>query len=284
MSRTSTASSSRRSAERARVVERLEALGLRPSRALGQSFLLDEHVADAEAALVAEGPPPYLEIGPGLGALTEALLRRGVGPLTVVERDRRLARHLSESLPGTVTVRAGPAERVDLGAFGTVCGNLPFRVATPLLLAAVRAGVPSTVALVQAEVAERILAGPGGGAFGRLTLAVGAWATSEGFLPVPSEAFEPVPAVAGRVVRLTARPGGPVVPDPPAFEELTRRLFSARRKQLKNLLPGALPRGWEPPRAAASAGWPTDWPSRRPEELPAEAYYRLARALDGAPA
>lgn len=282
MSTTSTGSSSPRSAARRGIEGALRTLGVRPARALGQSFLVDAHVADAEAALVAEGPGPVLEIGPGLGALTEALQRRGVAPLVLLERDRRLVAHLKRAFPPPTEVREGDARTSDLDGFGTICGNLPFSVATPILLRAVRTGVSRVVVLVQEEVAQRIAAGPGSGAYGRLTLGLGLFAEVELFLPVPSTAFEPVPEVAGRVLVLTRRPGPPPVPDPEAFARLTARLFAGRRKQLKNLLPGALPDGLTPEAAAAASGWPDDWAMRRPESLAPEAYHRLARTIAAA--
>jgi 16S rRNA (adenine1518-N6/adenine1519-N6)-dimethyltransferase len=257
---------------------------VRPSRQLGQSFLVDPYVADAEAALV-EAPPgtPILEIGPGLGALTKALLRRGLGPLTVLERDPRLATVLREELGDRVTVLEGDARSDPLPPTPIVVGNLPFSAATPILVRLLRARVPKVVVMVQSEVADRLLASPGTGEYGRLTLLARLHAELEGFLPVPAESFEPIPAVGGRVVVLCHRTGPLPVPDEPAFEEMTRRLFASRRKQLKNLLPSALPEGAEPASVARAAGWPDDWAHRRPEELPWEAYFRLASHLGEIP-
>ena len=285
MSRTSTASSLPHRPERAAVAAALKEAGIRPARELGQSFLVDPFIADAEAALVeAPAGAPVLEIGPGLGALTEALLRRGVSPLTLVERDPRLADRLRTRFGPQVELTVGDARTVPLPEVAVAVGNLPFSVATPILVRLLRARVPRIVALVQAEVADRLLAGPGSGVYGRLTLLAALHAHVEGFLPVPPESFEPVPAVGGRVLVLTHRVGALPVPDEPAFEELTRRLFSGRRKQLKNLLPGAIATGADPAELAAAAGWPVDWARRRPEELPPEAYFALARALGPAPA
>lgn len=277
MSRRSTASSSPNNAERERLRATLASLEIRPSKELGQSFLVDPFVADAEAAL-AEVPPgaPILEIGPGTGALTEALLRRGLGPITAVELDRRLAGHLRRSLGDRVTVVEGDARTIDLPEAAAVVGNLPFSSATPILVRLLKARVPRIVAMVQAEVGDRLLAAPGSGAYGRLTLLAALHADVEGFRPVPPEAFEPVPAVGGRIVVLTSRAGPLPVADVDAFERLTRALFAHRRKQLKNLLPGALPRGTDARDAAEQAGWPADWATLRPESLPPEAFFRMA--------
>jgi 16S rRNA (adenine1518-N6/adenine1519-N6)-dimethyltransferase len=282
VSRTSTGSSSPPSPERRRVQEQLRAAGVRPDRELGQSFLVDPYVADAEAALV-ELPKgaPVVEIGPGLGALTEALLRRGLGPITVLEKDRRLAAHLRAAFPDRIEVVEGDALTVPLPPARAVVGNLPFSVGTPILVRLLQERVPVVVALLQAEVADRLLAAPGSGDYGRLTLLARLHAEVEGFLPVPSAAFEPVPAVGGRVVRLLHRDGPLPVPDERAFEAMTRTLFATRRKQLKNLLPRLLDDGRSPSQVAERADWPADWATRRPEELPPEAYFRLAAVLAG---
>lgn len=282
MSRRSTGSSSPLSRERAELRAVLAAAGVRPSKELGQSFLVDPFVADAEAALV-DRPKgrPIVEIGPGTGALTEALLRRGLGPITLVEVDRRLVQHLRRTYGDRVRIVEGDARTVELPEADVVVGNLPFSVGTPILIRLLRAGVPRIVALVQAEVAERILAAPGSGSYGRLTLLAALYAETEGFLPVPRGAFEPVPAVDGRIIVLTARPRPLPVPDPEAFEALTRTLFAGRRKQLKNLLPRALPGGVPAAEAAAAAGWPEAWAALRPENLPPEAYFAMARVLAG---
>jgi 16S rRNA (adenine1518-N6/adenine1519-N6)-dimethyltransferase len=265
------------SEERIRLRATLQRAGVRPSRQLGQTFLVDPFIADAEAALVGAAPGvPVVEIGGGLGALTEALLRRGISPLTVIERDRRLAGFLRTEFAGRIRVLEEDARTATIPPGAIVVGNLPFSVATPILVRLLRLPVPRIIALVQAEVADRLLATPGSGEYGRLTLLAALHATVEGFLPVPAVAFEPVPAVAGRVVVLTPRAGPLPVPDEAAFEELTRRLFSSRRKQLKNLLPKALPKGIDPGTAASGADWPATWGRLRPEELPAEAYFRLA--------
>ena len=291
MSRTSTASSSRRSAtddgslppvpERPDEVRAaLDALGVRPSKEWGQSFLTDPFVADAEAALVELTPGrPVLEIGGGLGVLTAALLRRKLGPLTVIERDRRLARFLATTFGDRVRVVTGDALSVPLPPVDAVVGNLPYSVATPILLRLFSARIPRIVVLVQREVAERLAAGPGSKTYGRLSIAASLYGTVELFRTVGPEAFTPQPEVASRIVVHVARPGPLPVPSVPAFEEVLRRLFSSRRKQLANLLPRVVPDRGDVDEVAHRADWPADWARRRPEELPPKAYFALARAL-----
>ncbi|HZY71004.1 MAG TPA: 16S rRNA (adenine(1518)-N(6)/adenine(1519)-N(6))-dimethyltransferase RsmA [Thermoplasmata archaeon] len=260
------------------VAAALDAIGVRPSRRLGQSFLVDPFVADAEAALVGPGGP-VLEVGGGLGVLTEALLRRGVGPLRVLERDPRLAAHLRRLFGDRATILLGDALDFDPTGFPTVAGNLPFSIATPLLIRWMELRVPRIVALVQREVAARLGASPGGKAFGRLTLLASVYGSTELFRTVPPSAFAPAPEVTGQILVHTARPGPLPVPDVGEFEEVVRRLFGSRRKKLANLLPRVTAPGETPAQLAERAGWPSDWADRRPETVEPEAWFRLADAV-----
>ncbi len=287
MSRTSTASSSRREPGRGPypVPERpeeirtaLEALGVRPSRALGQSFLADPFVADAEAALVEVAPGrPVVEIGGGLGILTAAFVRRGLEPLTVVEKDARLATHLRRVFGSRIRVLEGDALHLELPPADAVVGNLPYAVATPILLAQLARRVPRVVFLVQEEVARRLAAAPGSKQFGRLSLIAQLYGEVELFRSVGPGSFYPVPEVTSRIGVHRRRTGGLPVPSVPEFERLTRTLFSSRRKQLGNLLPRLAASEEAAEGLAIAAGWPEGWRRLRPENLPAEAYFALAR-------
>lgn len=258
----------------------LRRLGVAPSRALGQSFLVDAFVADAEAALVGtKKGEPVVEVGGGLGILTEALLRRGLGPLTVVEKDPRLARHLERTFGGEITVLRGDALEVELPRCRAVVGNLPFSVGTPVLERLWELRVPRIVALLQREVAERLAAAPGSKAYGRLSIWAALYGTVELFQPVPSLAFYPPPAVEGRVVVHTGREGPLPVASVAELERVLQALFSQRRKQLGNLLPRLVPGGADLAAVAQEAGWPTGWERARPETLPPEAFFRLAERL-----
>ena len=266
------------------IEEALERLELRPSRRWGQSFLIDPFVADAEAALAVDGRTgPIVEIGGGLGVLTEALLRRGARPLTVVEHDSRLVGHLRATFGDEVRVVEAAALTYRFPAGATVVGNLPFSTATPILLALWAARLPRIVVMVQREVAERIAATPGSKKYGRLSILAALYGTTELFQSVPSRSFRPVPEVEGRLLVFRAREGDLPVPSVPRFEELVRGLFSSRRKQLGNLLPRLA--GSEPAaeRWASGARWPSTWSTARPEDLPPEAYFALSRIATSDP-
>ena len=288
MSRTSTASSSRREPaglvprvpERpAEIQQTLDALGVRPSRGWGQSFLTDPFVADAEAALVGVPPGhPVVEVGGGLGLLTAALVRRGCDPLTVIERDPRLAAHLRRTFGARVHVVEGDALTVPLPPVEVVVGNLPYSAATPILLRLFATRVPRIVFLVQEEVAQRLAAGPGSKTYGRLSIIAQLYGPVELFRPVGPAAFYPVPEVSSRLGTHTANPGDLPIPSVAEFERLTASLFSSRRKQLGNLVPRVAGSTAAAEQLASAAGWPAEWRRLRPENLPLAAFESFARA------
>ncbi len=293
MSRTSTASSSpgdRRGAapgvpERPEEVRAtLRRLGVVPSRGLGQSFLVDRFVADALAALAEPGAGrPVYEIGGGLGLVTQALVGRGVRELTVVERDRRLARHLAATFGPAVRVLVADARDVAFPSDATVVGSLPFSSGTAIVLRLLARRVVRLAALLQKEVAERFAAEPGGRAYGRPTIVARYYGVPELLREVPASAFYPEPRVSARLWSHTARAGPLPLATPDRLEEVVRRLFAQRRKQLGNLLPRLRVGDRTAAELADAASWPDDWARRRPEELPPEAYVRLAGVLEADP-
>lgn len=263
------------------VDEALRRLGVRPSRKLGQSFLVDRFVADALASLSEPGRgTPVVEVGGGLGIVTRALLERGVPHLTVVERDRRLAGYLTTTFGSAVDVRCEDARSFDFPRDATVVGSLPYSSATPIILELLRRRTGRLAVLLQKEVAERFSAEPGGRAYGRPSILARLYGEPELWRTVEPEAFYPVPRVASRLWAHTAR-GGPLpVRSVDRLESVVRRLFAARRKQLGNLLPSLAADRAEADLLAREADWPADWARRRPEELAPEAFFRLAQALD----
>jgi 16S rRNA (adenine1518-N6/adenine1519-N6)-dimethyltransferase len=286
VSRTSTGSSSPPSPAgqvptRPEEIERtLDELGVRPTRSMGQSFLTDRFVADALATLAV--PPegvPVFEVGGGLGIVTEALLRRGIRGLTVVERDRRLAEHLRRTFGAAIDVKVADALEFPFPSEAVVAGSLPYAIATPLLLRRMAARTRRLAVIVQKEVAERFGASPGTRAYGRPTILARLFGEVELFQEVPPAAFSPRPKVASRLMTHDARRGELPVASVPRLERLVRVLFSSRRKQLGNLLPRVGVASIAPNDLARAAGWPDDWERLRPEALPPEAFFRLERAM-----
>lgn len=202
-----------------------------------------------------------VEIGPGEGALTRPLLER-LDHLHVIEIDRDLAGALRED--GKLTVHEGDALKFDFAAFPAgmrLVGNLPYNISTPLLfhLAQHAARVRDMHFMLQLEVVERMVAAPSTPAYGRLSVALQARFRMEKLFQVAKGAFRPPPKVESAVVRLLPRTDALRID-----EALLRRAFSARRKTLRNAVPGV---------DLAALGID---PGLRPENLSPEDYARIS--------
>ncbi len=265
---------------RGEIAALLERHGVRPRQALGQHFLADPNLVRRIVAEAAVGPGDrVLEVGAGTGTLTAALAATGAEVLAY-EVDVRLGPLLGDvlgELPN-VTVRIADAMRDDLGtrlpgAGWVMVANLPYNVGTPLVLDLLRnvAAVTRYVVMVQREVAERLVAGPGGKRYGLPSVIVGLYAaTARIAFGVPADVFVPRPAVASAVVTVARRPDPP--PGAEVAAELAAAAFGQRRKQLRNSLRAAL---GDPEAALARAGID---PHRRAEELAPADYLALAEA------
>ena len=259
----------------------LRRLGVRPARGLGQSFLVDRFVADALAALAEPGSGrPIVEIGGGLGIVTRALVDRGVQDLTVIERDPRLASHLRTTFGPAIRVRCEDARGFDFPVTATVVGSLPYASATAIVLDLLHRRVPRIAVLLQREVAQRFAAGPGSRSYGRPSVVARLYGEPELLREIGPEAFYPVPRVASRLWAHSARSGPLPVRSVGRFEEVVRRLFGARRKQLGNLLPQFTSDRAAAEALARSAGWIEEWRRLRPEQLDPESFFRLANVLE----
>ena len=260
--------------------------GLQASRALGQNFLFDEQLLKRIAAIpgLLEGQQ-VLEVGPGPGGLTRALLRTGA-QVTAIEMDRRCLPALAEledAFPGQLHVLEGDAMKVEHGLEGPyhVVANLPYNVGTALLVGWLsgEAWPPKWASLTlmfQQEVAERIVAAPGSGAYGRLAVLTQWRSSAKLSLKVHRSAFTPPPKVMSAVVHLTPEPMPPGV-SARMLERVTEHAFGQRRKMLRQSLkglPGAL---------AALDGLGID-SQRRAETLSVAEFVELARMLTAAPA
>ena len=246
----------------------------------GQHFLADASVVEAIVAEIAPAPGEALvEIGPGLGALTDPLVAR-CGRLTVIELDRDLAARLRRR-PELDVVEAD-ALSVDfgdlaarLGAPLRVVGNLPYNISTPILfhLLAHVHHVADQHFMLQKEVVDRMAAAPGSKDFGRLSVMLQWRYAIEAVLDVPPEAFEPPPRVHSAVVRMLPVTPAPAV-DASLLGEIVSTAFSQRRKLLRNTLGRWL--GERDRRIDFDL-------QRRAEEVPVAEYVALAQALAGDP-
>jgi 16S rRNA (adenine1518-N6/adenine1519-N6)-dimethyltransferase len=255
-------------------------------RALGQHFLRDAGVARAIVDLV--GPTPadlVVEIGPGEGALTEALAARS-GRLIALEVDRGLIERLRRRLP-SVEVLEADARGWDYGALARpaggrvlVVGNLPYSVSKPIVMALLEArrAIDRMALMLQREVAERLAAPPGRRVYGALSVLTQAVCDVELALRVPPGAFRPPPKVDSAVMRLTPRAEPRV---PPAleqrFRDVVRAAFARRRKTLANALAGGLGLSLGAAREAATTSGVD--PGRRAETLTIEEFVALTARL-----
>ncbi len=264
------------------VRQRLAELEIRPSKALGQNFLIDGNILDiiVEEADVRSNET-VIEVGPGLGALTARLADRA-GRLIAVEKDRRLAEYIREKFP-EVELIVGDAVKVELPACDKVVANLPYNISTPILERFVE-GEPKPslrdaegsgrqprrmVLTLQREVAVRLAATPRHKDYGALTLFTQLCYHVTVVNVVSAKCFFPAPTVESAVVALDRRePRVKLLPGAP-FREIVRQGFNQRRKMLRKLVAGA-------DEALRAQGLSA---TVRAEELSLEQWITLANAL-----
>lgn len=267
----------------------LKRLGLSARKSLGQNFLVPGWAEKIAAAARVTAGDVVVEIGPGLGALTHALLERGAR-VVAVDLDEAMIRVLKQQLgarPELELVHAD-ARELDLGAISAragakvrVTGNLPYYASSPLLRRAVdqRAHVRSATFTLQKEVAERIAAPPGSKTYGALSVLTQVWADASVPLKLPPGAFHPRPGVDSAVLHLEMRERPAVeVPDPALFERVVFGAFSQRRKTILNSMKGSRELGLAPDVVAAALAAAGIDPMRRAESLSVAEFGRLSEA------
>ena len=271
-------------------------MSVRPKKRLGQHFLTDDTVVRAivDAAGDAGAPAGLVEIGPGEGALTGALLARHPA-MVALEVDPEAIAHLRRRFPALDVRQADVLEadwgalRAGQGARGTghgaddasrvpppltVVGNLPYYITSPILLGLIeaRAHVARAVVMVQKEVADRLVAPPGSKTYGTLSVYLALTSRARLLVNVPRHAFRPPPAVESAVVVVDFDGRAPAAPFADV-QRVVRAAFGQRRKMLRNSL-GAL---------AAETGRPLpEWAAtRRPEAVAPDEFGALARHFFG---
>ena len=237
-----------------------------PRRRFGQNFLVDAGViAGIVSAIAPQAADRMVEIGPGLGALTEPLLQK-LDHLHVVEIDRDLIARLKKTYsPEKMSIHEGDALAFDFAALGgdlRIVGNLPYNISTPLLfhLAGFAENVRDMHFMLQKEVVDRMVADPGCADYGRLTVMLQYRFAMEWLIDVPPESFDPPPKVDSAVVRMIPHAELPwPADDEENLSALVAQAFAQRRKTLRNNL-----RGWLDDDDFAALGID---PQRRPETL-----------------
>ena len=244
----------------------------------GQNFLVDHGIINAIVSTIdPQRGDTVVEIGPGLGAITEPLMAR-LDHLHVVEIDRDLIARLKNQHPAArLTIHEGDALAFDFASIGKdlrLVGNLPYNISTPLLfhLAEYVGIVRDMHFMLQKEVVERMVAVPGETDFGRISVMLQYRFHLEWLIDVPPESFDPPPKVQSAVVRLIPKDVSELTAkSQPKLSQVVQTAFSQRRKMLRNTLKGTLS-------DAGFAELGID-PTRRAEDIPVDDYVRIANYL-----
>ena len=257
----------------------LAAAGLGARKSFGQHFLLDLNVTRkiVRLAELTDGEA-VIEVGPGPGGLTRALLEAGAR-VVAIEADARflpLLEALAARADGRLELRHADALTVDpatLPAGASIVANLPYNVGTPLLIGWLTGILnPRAMTLMfQKEVADRIAAPPGSEAYGRLSVLVQALCEAKVVMELPARAFTPPPKVSSAVVRLTPKPDRPPAGLVDALQRVTAAAFGQRRKMLRSSL-----RAFGGEAFCVQAGLDA---THRAEELSVDDFLRLAASL-----
>ena len=266
--------------------EVMERYGLSPQKSLGQNFLLDlnltRRIARASGSLVGR---QVIEVGPGPGGLTRALLELGAERVIAIEMDHRCVlalEELSAAYPGRLQIVEGDALKTDMralvGGRARIIANLPYNVGTPLLVRWLQTEpwppwFETMTLMFQKEVAQRIVAPPRSRAYGRLAV-LAQWRTHARILfDVDRRAFTPPPSVTSSVVELIPRPKPLAPADPKILEKVVAAAFGQRRKMLRAALK---PIARDPVTLLEAAHID---PTMRAEQLSVEQFCQLAETL-----
>lgn len=266
--------------------EVIERHGLAALKSLGQNFLLDLNLTGRIARTAgALAGVTVVEIGPGPGGLTRALLAEGAAKVIAVERDRRAIGALEDiaaHYPGRLEVIEGDALAIDTAALGEapirIVANLPYNIATPLLTGWLTAQQwpprwSAMVLMFQKEVADRITAAPGDDAYGRLAVLTGWRCHATQMFDISPKAFVPPPKVTSTVVHFEPRPT-PLPCRRESLEAVTAAAFGQRRKMLRQALKSL---GLDSAVLCEAAGID---PTARAETVPVAGFVALANCVD----
>ena len=266
--------------------EVIAAHGLSAKKSLGQNFLLDLNLTAKIARLAGDlSGCDVLEVGPGPGSLTRGLLAEGARRVLAIEKDNRCMAPLADisaAYPGRLKVLNANALDVDpgehLSAPIRIVANLPYNVGTELLVRWLSPPVwppfwDSLTLMFQKEVAQRIVASPGGKAYGRLAILAQWRTTARIVMDLPPEAFTPPPSIRSAVVQMNALPRPLFPADAKVLSRLVAAAFNQRRKMLRAALKGFAPEMED--RIVAAGLRPTD----RAEQVPIAGFCALAREV-----
>ncbi len=265
--------------DRDTVIQYFQSADRRPNRALGQNFCVDGDALDAVAAALPLGGRPVVEIGAGLGALTERLLRSPASRVYAIELDAALAAETGTALLcDRLAMVMGDVLELDMSIFppGAVwCGNLPYYITTPITERLLALAPPAMALMVQREAADRFFAAPSDKNYGAVAVISQLYYDLDVLFSLDPTSYYPPPDVRSAVVRLVKKPDAPDVP-PARLAAFVKGCLAMRRKTLQNNLsafPGAAD-------AIAACGLPA---GVRAEALPPQTLLRLYKTLADAP-
>lgn len=250
---------------------------VQPKKNLGQHFLKDKEIAARIAAsLTGTGYRSVLEVGPGMGILTEHLIERGFEDFRVIEIDNESVHYLRSHFPGLNNIIRGDFLTLDVDASFqdkfAIIGNFPYNISTQILFKALRhrEKVAEIAGMLQKEVAERICSGPGSKSYGILSVLLQAFYKAEYLFTVHENVFSPPPKVKSGVIRLLRNGVENLDCDETLFIRVVKASFNQRRKTLRNSVKAAFDLKRE------------DYPEfgLRPEQLSVEQFVKLTRWVE----
>ena len=255
-------------------------LKVRAKKALGQHFLRDLGVAQqiAESLVFEQSRMPVLEVGPGMGVLTQFLLQNPRIELTAIELDRESVDYLTVNFPQLHLIQ-GDFLRLDLNVLypeGDFCviGNYPYNISSQIFFKVLeyKDRIPCCSGMIQKEVAERLAAKPGNKQYGILSVLMQSWYDIEYLFTVHEHVFDPPPKVKSAVVRFTRNRRRRLDCDENLFKQVVKTAFNQRRKQMRNSLMPLLGKGNEL--------LETEVFKRRPEQLSVEEFISLTNLIE----
>lgn len=248
-----------------------------------QHFLIDQRAIDRIIEYAGVDGRSVLEVGPGQGVLTRALLDGGA-TVSAIEVDRKLIAHLAKRFADeissqTLTLIEGNAARCPFPPFEMMVANLPYSISSPITFRLLDTNFSSAVLMYQREFAERMAAPVGTSGCGRLSVMVQTYALVEECFTLPPASFSPPPAVDSMVVRI--RPYGPIFPitDRSVYAAVVRILFSQRRKTIRNGLKGGIGIYGKAVIAGVIEALPEEILRSRPQTLYLEDYATIANLV-----
>ena len=254
---------------------------VKPKKALGQHFLTDLSVARRIADTLADTGLPILEIGPGMGVLTQFLLEAHPDNVTVVEIDDESVAYLKANFPALAQghIVEGDFLKLDLsqlfsGAPFCVIGNYPYNISSQIFFRILdyKDSIPLCSGMLQREVAERLAAPPGTKTRGILSVLLQAWYDVEYLFTVSEHVFNPPPKVKSGVIRMKRKSVTDLGCDPALFKTVVKTTFGQRRKTIRNSLKGLMPPGKQLPPDSPL-------PAMRPEQLSVQQFIELTNMV-----